>query len=104
MRLLLARPAEEGARQLIWAAVATPDESQGGVDSLKGAYVHFSKVMEPSDFVISDKGQEFKDILWVCRVYLTNFDTDEIFQSDTVKILSKLDPRVQPIVDRFLRN
>ncbi|KAF4584703.1 hypothetical protein EYR38_001934 [Pleurotus pulmonarius] len=87
-RFLLARPAEEGARQLIWGSVGTPDESQGGEESLKGAYVHFSKVMEPSDFVISEKGQEFKDILW----------------NDTVKILSKIDPRVQSIVERYLRN
>ncbi|KAF9489181.1 short-chain dehydrogenase [Pleurotus eryngii] len=86
-RWLLARPAEEGARQLIWGSVGMPDESQGGAESLKGAYVHFSKVMEPSDFVISEKGQEFKGILW----------------SDTVKILSKVDPRVQSIVERYLR-
>lgn len=70
MRFLLARPAEEGARQIIWGAVGTPVEPQGGVDSLKGAYIHFSKVMEPSDFVISEKGQEFRDILWVRGVCL----------------------------------
>ncbi|KDQ29998.1 hypothetical protein PLEOSDRAFT_154716 [Pleurotus ostreatus PC15] len=87
-RFPLARPAEEGARQLIWGSVGVPDESQGGVESLEGAYVHFSKVTEPSDFVISKKGQEFKDILW----------------SDTVKILLKVDPRVQSIVDRYLRH
>ncbi|KAF4584689.1 NAD(P)-binding domain superfamily protein [Pleurotus pulmonarius] len=84
---LLARPAEEGARQVVWGAVATPDESQGGVDSLRGGYVSFSKVVEPGDFVVSEKGKAFQDILW----------------SDTLKILSKVDPRVQPITERYLR-
>ncbi|KAF7437540.1 hypothetical protein PC9H_004382 [Pleurotus ostreatus] len=73
-RFLLARPAEEGARQLIWGSVGVPDESQGGVESLKGAYVHFSKVTEPSDFVISEKGQEFKDILWVRNLRFYDVD------------------------------
>ncbi|KDQ29990.1 hypothetical protein PLEOSDRAFT_1069997 [Pleurotus ostreatus PC15] len=68
MRFLLARRAK--ARQIIWGAVGIPDESQGGVESLKGAYIYFSKVVEPSDFVISEKGQEFKDILWVRNLRL----------------------------------
>ncbi|KAF4584682.1 hypothetical protein EYR40_004669 [Pleurotus pulmonarius] len=54
-RALVARPAEEGARQIIWGAIATPSESQGGVDSLRGAYVSSSHVMEPSNFVVSTK-------------------------------------------------
>ncbi|KAJ8703432.1 hypothetical protein PTI98_002054 [Pleurotus ostreatus] len=87
-RALVARPAEEGARQIIWGAIATPDESQGGVNSLRGAYVSSSHVMEPSDFVVSAKGKEFQGILW----------------SDTVRILSKVDPRVQPIVERYLHH
>lgn len=65
VELLLARTAEEGARQVIWGAVATPPESQGGLDSLRGAYVSLAKIEEPSDFVISEKGKEFREILWV---------------------------------------
>ncbi|KAL4251843.1 NAD(P)-binding domain superfamily protein [Pleurotus pulmonarius] len=87
IELLLARSAEEGARQVIWGAVATPPESQGGVNSLRGAYVSLAKIEEPSDFVISEKGNQFKQILW----------------DDTVKTLSKVDPRVQPIVERYLQ-
>ncbi|KAG9226023.1 hypothetical protein CCMSSC00406_0008685 [Pleurotus cornucopiae] len=81
---LLAKTAEEGARQVIWGSIATPRE---GVNSLKGAYVSSARITEPSDFVISEKGKQFSDILW----------------NDTVRILSKVDPRVQATVEQYMR-
>ncbi|KAF7440958.1 hypothetical protein PC9H_001307 [Pleurotus ostreatus] len=84
---LIARTAEEGARQVIWGSVVTPPESKGGLDSLKGAYVSLAHIMEPGDFVISEQGKEFRKILW----------------NDTVKILSKVDPRVQTTVEQYLQ-
>ncbi|KAF4604047.1 hypothetical protein EYR40_001229 [Pleurotus pulmonarius] len=79
----LAKTAEEGARQVIWGSIVTP---QQGVDSLKGAYVSSAQITEPSDFVISEKGKEFRNILW----------------NDTVRILSKVDSRVQTTVEKYL--
>ncbi|KAF9492244.1 NAD(P)-binding protein [Pleurotus eryngii] len=84
---LIARTAEEGARQVVWGSVFTPPESEGGLDALKGAYVSLAHIMEPGDFVISEKGKEFRKILW----------------NDTVRILSKVDPRVQTMVKQYLQ-
>lgn len=70
---LIARTAEEGARQVIWGSVVTPPESQGGLNALKGAYVSLAHIMEPGDFVISEKGKEFRNILWVRHINVVSF-------------------------------
>ncbi|KAJ8487114.1 hypothetical protein ONZ45_g14445 [Pleurotus djamor] len=88
---ILARTSEQGARQLVWASVGLPKMSPSGKvgeDALRGAYINFSKVEEPSDFVVSEKGKEFESRLW----------------SDTLRILTKLDDRIQPIVEQHLRS
>ncbi|KDQ33742.1 hypothetical protein PLEOSDRAFT_48091 [Pleurotus ostreatus PC15] len=84
LEILLAKTAEEGARQVIWGSIATPQE---GVNSLKGAYVSSTQITEPSDLVISEKGKQFREILW----------------NDTVRVLSKVDPRVQATVEQYMR-
>ena len=62
---VLARTAEQGARQLLWAALG-PDGKEGEhVKHLKGAFVMTSTVKEPSDFVISKEGKEDQDKIWV---------------------------------------
>lgn len=61
----IARTAEQGARQVIWAALG-PDGNHGKhVRHLHGAYVATSEVREPSDYVISKEGYEAQERLWV---------------------------------------
>ncbi|KAJ8692272.1 hypothetical protein PTI98_009600 [Pleurotus ostreatus] len=61
---VLAFTAEEGSRQIVWAALnsrAAPGEK---VDCMKGAFVSYMSVGEPSDFVLSDEGAAFREKLW----------------------------------------
>lgn len=58
---IVARTAEEGSRQLVWAALAKSSEE----DSMKGVYVTSMEVREPSDFVVGEKGKEFREELFV---------------------------------------
>ena len=68
METLFGRTAEEGARQLVWAALG-PDGRDGPHErSLNGAYVACDSVAEPSDFVISKDGYDAEEKLWV-RLY-----------------------------------
>ncbi|KAF4607506.1 hypothetical protein EYR38_001578 [Pleurotus pulmonarius] len=79
---IVARTAEEGSRQLVWAALAKSSEE----DSMKGVYVTSMEVREPSDFVVGQKGKEFRE---------------ELF-TDTLNILSEVDPKIQLICDQYL--
>lgn len=54
--------AERGSRQLVFGALGNKDKP----DELKGAYISSSKVVEPSDYVISDEGAKVQKQLWVC--------------------------------------
>lgn len=63
--LLFGRTSEQGARQLIWAALG-PDGKEGKhADYLRGAYVSTQHIKEPSDFAISKEGREAQDRIWV---------------------------------------
>jgi retinol dehydrogenase 12 len=58
---LIARTAEEGSRQLVWAAV-------GGVGrefELRGGYVSMANIQEVSDYALSDEGTVVQTRLWV---------------------------------------
>ncbi|KXN85954.1 WW domain-containing oxidoreductase [Leucoagaricus sp. SymC.cos] len=79
---LLARSAEEGSRQLVWAAVGVP--SKGNEDELRGAYVTLAHVDEPADFVLGVEGEKKEDKLWV----------------DLIVTLEAVDPRVRDIVSQ----
>lgn len=61
MTKLLARPTEEGGRQLVYAAVGSPKNPE----DLKGAYINLHRVDEPSDFVVGAEGKKREDKLWV---------------------------------------
>ena len=61
MEKALARTAEEGSRNLVWAAVGGKEQE----DKLRGAYISMAQVVEPSDFVIGEEGQGVQDLLWV---------------------------------------
>ena len=65
LQIFIARTAEQGSRQLIWAALG-PDGKEGRhIRHLNGAYVSGAIVEEPSDFVISKEGYETQQKIWV---------------------------------------
>ena len=65
MDIVMGRTAEQGARQLLWAALG-PDGKDGEHTSfLHGAYVSTLEVRQPSDFVISKEGNHAENRLWV---------------------------------------
>ncbi|KZT26711.1 short-chain dehydrogenase [Neolentinus lepideus HHB14362 ss-1] len=76
--------AEEGARQLVWAALGPPNPAD--VDKVRGAYVSDNEITEPSDFVISKEGKECEDRIW----------------DETIDILNEATPKVKQIVKQYL--
>ena len=65
MEISMGRTAEQGSRQLIWAALG-PDGKEGPhVGHLSGGYVSSGSVVEPSDFVISKEGYDTQEKIWV---------------------------------------
>ncbi|KAI0812412.1 hypothetical protein BC629DRAFT_1589185 [Irpex lacteus] len=86
MRALLGRTAEQGARQLVWAALG-PDGKEGPhvKQTMHGAYVSIAEVREPSDFVISKEGWEAQEKVW----------------NETIDILSEIEPSVRAIVEKY---
>ncbi|EKM80573.1 hypothetical protein AGABI1DRAFT_70956 [Agaricus bisporus var. burnettii JB137-S8] len=84
MSLLLARSAEEGSRQLIWAAIGLPES--GSLDEMRGAYINRASIEEPSDFVLGEEGKKREDKLY----------------ADTISIIQKVDPRVKEIESQYL--
>ena len=87
---------ERGSRQLIFAALGNQDKP----DEMKGAYISSSKVVEPSDYVMSDEGAKVQKQLWVrlshrvysFLLYLT------ATQHETLTVLSKVSPNIQSIL------
>ena len=66
---LLARQTEEGSRQLVWAALGTPDGAEeGSLNKLRGAYVNLSRIEEPADFLLGEEGKKREEKLWVSVV------------------------------------
>ncbi|KAL0959289.1 hypothetical protein HGRIS_014554 [Hohenbuehelia grisea] len=84
MDYLVGRTSEEGARQVVWGAVGGAEDEE----KLRGAYVNIASVMAPSDFVESEKGKAFKDLLW----------------HDMLKVLGKADEKVLTIASEHLKN
>ncbi|KAJ7493234.1 hypothetical protein B0H11DRAFT_2190852 [Mycena galericulata] len=82
MERALALSTEVGSRQLVWAALAQQDQP----NKLRGEYISRFKPTEVSDFVLSPPGAKAQDLIW----------------EDTVNILNKVDPRVKPIVEKYL--
>ncbi|KAJ7069264.1 hypothetical protein C8F01DRAFT_1047906 [Mycena amicta] len=81
---LLAFTAEEGSRQLVFAAVGEPTHPE----NLHGEFIMAGKPMEVSDFVLSEQGKRAEAKLW-----------DEV-----VDIIGKVDPKVKKIVGAHLDN
>ncbi|THH20352.1 hypothetical protein EW146_g961 [Bondarzewia mesenterica] len=82
MEMVLARTTEEGARQLVWAAIG----GQGREDELRGAYVSSADVQEPSDYVLSEEGMAAQK-----RIF-----------DESVEILSKISLKFGAIVQEHL--
>ena len=61
MAALLGRTAEEGSRQLVWAAIG----GAGRELELRGAYVNKADIEEVSDYVLSDDGAVAQRRIWV---------------------------------------
>ncbi|KAF6763204.1 short-chain dehydrogenase [Ephemerocybe angulata] len=78
---LLARTSEQGARQIVYAAVGSWDDPE----KLRGTYLNLHEIQEPSDHAIGEKGKRRRDILW----------------ADLVSELSKVDGRVARIVKDY---
>ena len=72
MQFFLARTSEEGARQIVWAALV--GETDGGNADLRqrahGAYVSDCSIAEESDWVLSKDGQECERRVWVSGFHL----------------------------------
>ncbi|KAF9448402.1 short-chain dehydrogenase [Macrolepiota fuliginosa MF-IS2] len=83
---VFARTAEQGSRQLIWAAVGTPKGDEGALDNLKGAYISLADIHLPSDFVLGEEGKKREDKLW----------------DDLISTLEKVDPRIRDVVAQHL--
>ncbi|KAF7335675.1 WW domain-containing oxidoreductase [Mycena venus] len=80
LQRILAFTAEEGSRQLVWAAVG------GQPQNLRGQYITSSHVSEVSDFALGPQGIKAQNQLW-----------DEL-----VDILGEVDPRVTVTVNNYL--
>ena len=94
--ILVSWSTERGSRQLIFAALGNQDKP----DELKGAYISSSKVVEPSDYVMSDEGAKVQKQLWVRlshRVYSFLLDLTAT-QHETLTVLSKVSPNIQSIL------
>ncbi|TFK54202.1 NAD(P)-binding protein [Heliocybe sulcata] len=79
---LVAWTSEEGARQLVWAALGPV----GDVNKARGAYMSHNDIMEPSDFVLSKEGKECQDRVW----------------DETIEILSEVTPKVTEIAKQYV--
>jgi hypothetical protein len=68
MEVLLRRRGEEGAKVIVWAALAgsSPAESIGVRESLRGAFSEDCMVKEESDAVLSIAGEKTQEKIWVC--------------------------------------
>ncbi|KAN0130093.1 hypothetical protein V8E53_012038, partial [Lactarius tabidus] len=80
--VLLGRTAEEGSRQLVWAAVG----GAGREFELRGGYVSMADIKEVSDYVLSDDGAVAQRRIW----------------EESVEILSRVDPKFESIVREIL--
>ncbi|KAF7790365.1 hypothetical protein EIP86_001320 [Pleurotus ostreatoroseus] len=86
MEHLIARTSEEGARQLVWAALG-PDGKEGRhLSCMRGAYVSTQAIREPSDFVISREGGVVQEKIW----------------EETVQVLSQVAPDVKTYLNQYL--
>ncbi|KAF9254734.1 short-chain dehydrogenase [Marasmius fiardii PR-910] len=78
----LAFTAEEGSRQLLYAAIGQRDREE----EVRGGYVSFMKVTECSDFILGEVGQKLEKKVW----------------DETLDVLGKVDSRIEELVEKYL--
>ncbi|KAH0578197.1 hypothetical protein H2248_004072 [Termitomyces sp. 'cryptogamus'] len=83
MKKAIARMAEQGSRQLLYAALAGAGSED---DKFRGAYISATQISEVSDFVL--ESHELQDKLW----------------AGVVDILGEVYPRIDEIVKKYLLN
>lgn len=65
----MGRTAEQGSRNLLWAALG-PDGKEGPhLRYMRGAYVSGAGLCEPGDNVMSKEGYELQEKLWVREIF-----------------------------------
>ncbi|KAG2147391.1 uncharacterized protein EDB93DRAFT_1226546 [Suillus bovinus] len=79
---LLVWTAEQGSRQLVFAAVGGRDNE----DNMKAGYVNLGRLIEVADFVLSDEGRKFQNTVW----------------NETIDILNGVSDKIAPIVQGYL--
>lgn len=87
---------ERGSRQLVFAALGNKENP----NELKGSYITSSRVVEPSDYVISDEGDKVQKQLWVrsLRWVYSSLHNLTATQQETLTVLYKVSPGVQSIL------
>lgn len=65
MDIVLGRTAEQGSRNLLWAALGPDGEEGPHIQYMRGAYVSCAGLLEPGDNVMSKAGYELQQKLWV---------------------------------------
>ncbi|KAG1790429.1 uncharacterized protein HD556DRAFT_1242402 [Suillus plorans] len=73
---LLAWTAEQGSRQLVFAAVGGRDDEE----NMKGGFVSRGRLVEIADFVLSDEGHEMQDTVWKETIAILTGVSDKIGQ------------------------
>ncbi len=96
----LAFTAEEGSRQLVYAAVGGSDREE----QMRGAFVSKSDIAEPSDFTLTEEGKVMQNRYWVCLfLHLTfSFGLTNVVQDELIEVLAKADPKISGIVKQIL--
>ncbi|KIK34450.1 hypothetical protein CY34DRAFT_812909 [Suillus luteus UH-Slu-Lm8-n1] len=84
MERLMAWTSEQGSRQLVFAAVSGQDNEE----NMKGGFVSYARLVEVTDFVLSDEGHRMQDTVW----------------NETIDILKGVSDKIAPIVQDYLVN
>ncbi|GJE92168.1 short chain dehydrogenase [Phanerochaete sordida] len=87
MDVTLGRSAEQGARQLLHAALGPDGRPGAHVRFMAGAYVSCGAVREPSDYVLSAEGYEAQEKIW----------------EETIEILAEIAPDVRRIAKEYFQ-
>ncbi|KAF9258503.1 short-chain dehydrogenase [Marasmius fiardii PR-910] len=82
MKETVALSAEEGSRQVLYAAIGDRDKEE----LFKGGYVAFLSVQEVSDFILSDEGRKAEEKVW----------------KEIMDVIGRVDSRVGDIVRDYL--
>jgi retinol dehydrogenase 12 len=64
MDSLMGRTSDEGARQYIWAALAENTDGR-----MRGAYCDSMRILETSDYSLSQEGLAAEEKIWVSGLY-----------------------------------